>query len=143
MDESEIQRLAAYDLAHIIHPLIGLGFGVNRLAHNAAQYAAGVVIWTLGEVCVLPVANAVVADISRAELRGRYQGAYGLTWAIAACTAPIVGTSVLQRFGEDVLWTGCLALAVLVALGQLALAPSLTRLRHARMAAASAAAGAH
>jgi MFS family permease len=118
--------------------MMGVGFGLNRFAHSAPQYIAGVIAWTLGEICVLPVANAVVADIARPELRGRYQGAYGLTWAIAACSAPVVGTSVLQHFGADALWTGCFVLATLVAIGQLALAPALRRLRHERMNAGTA-----
>ena len=114
--------------------LIGAGFGLNRIAHSVPQYALGVVVWTLGEICVLPVANAIVADVARPELRGRYQGAYGLSWGIATCIAPVAGTSVLQHFGSGALWTGCFVVALLVAAGQLALAPQLAQLREQRIA---------
>jgi hypothetical protein len=74
-------------------------------------------------------------------MRGRYQGAYGLSFGVAAFLAPLLGTAVLQQLGSAALWLGCLALGLLVALGQLALAPRLRRLREARLAAAAGAAG--
>jgi MFS family permease len=115
--------------------LVGLGFGLNALARGAAIYALGVIVWTVGEMAVLPIANSVVADIALPEMRGRYQGAYGITFGLASLVAPLIGTSVLQHRGAPVLWMGCLVMGVLVAAGHLALAPALTRLRAERSAA--------
>src|SRR5262249_59012282 len=102
------------------------------LARTAPLFALGVIVWTLGEIAVLPVGNSVVADVALSELRGRYQGAYGITFGLASFVAPLVGTAVLQRQGAPALWGGCLVLGLLVAGGQLALAPALTRLRRER-----------
>ena len=118
---------------------VGLGFGLNVVAYGPFWYSLGVVIWTVGEIFVLPTANALVADLAQPGMRGRYQGAYGLSFGVAAFLAPLLGTAVLQRWGGAALWLGCLALGVLVALGQLALAPRLRRLRDERLAAESAA----
>jgi MFS family permease len=115
--------------------LTGIGFGLNALAHAPWVYALGVVIWTLGEVGVLPIANAVVADVSQTHLRGRYQGAYNFAFGAAACAAPTIGSFVLQRFGGVALWSGALAAGLAVAAGHLALAPALTRLRRERSGA--------
>src|SRR5262249_8223647 len=60
--------------------LVGLGFGLNALARTVPLYVLGVVTWTVGEMGVLPVANTVVADLAPLELRGRYQGAFGLSF---------------------------------------------------------------
>jgi len=114
--------------------LLGSGFGVNVIATGPALYSVGVVIWTIGEICLLPTANAVVADIALPHMRGRYQGAYGLSFGVAGFLAPLVGTAVLQRFGGSALWLGCLAAGLLVAAGHTALAPRLTRLREERIA---------
>jgi MFS family permease len=119
--------------------LLGLGFGVNVVATGPALYGLGVVVWTVGEICLLPTANAVVADIALPHLRGRYQGAYGLSFGLAGFGAPLIGTSVLQHFGGRALWLGCLAAGLLVAAGHAALAPHLTRLREERLAARGAA----
>jgi MFS family permease len=117
--------------------LVGLGFGANALARTAPFYALGVIVWTVGEIGSLPVANALVADIAPPRLRGRYQGAYGLAFGLAVCAAPALGTFVLQRMGAVRLWSGCLVLALAIAAGHMALAPSLTRLRARRLAAAA------
>jgi MFS family permease len=114
--------------------LVGIGFGLNALARTAPFYALGVIVWTVGEIGVLPLSNALVADVAPPHLRGRYQGAYGLSFSLAVCAAPALGTLVLQRLGAVVLWSGCLALALAVAAGHLALAPAITRLRAQRIA---------
>jgi len=119
--------------------LLGLGFGMNVVATGPALYGLGVVVWTVGEICLLPTANAVVADIAIPEMRGRYQGAYGLSFGLAGFGAPLVGTAVLQRYGGAALWLGCLVAGLLVAAGHVALAPRLTRLRAERLAQRGAA----
>ncbi len=112
--------------------LAGLGFGLNAVAHIAPVYALGVIIWTVGEIGVLPLGNTVVANLAPVQLRGRYQGAYGLFFGLAVCAAPIVGSVVLQRYGSVTLWTGTLCAALLIAAGHLALEKSLNRAQAAR-----------
>ena len=119
--------------------LMSLGFGLNAVATNAVAYGADVVVWTLGEICVLPVAGALVADVARPELRGRYQGAYGLCFGLAACGAPLIGAGVLQHAGGPVLWAGCFAAGLLAAAAQWMLGPRLRQLREERLSAAHAA----
>jgi MFS family permease len=113
--------------------LVGLGFGLNALATTVMGYVASVLTWTMGEMGVLPVANALVADIAPAALRGRYQGAYGFSFGLAVCAAPALGMGVLERFGSAALWLGCLALGLVIACGHLALRGRLTRTRRAGM----------
>jgi MFS family permease len=127
-DKSRVLALASV--------LVALGFGMNALVHTPALYALGVVLWTLGEIGSLPVATALVADLSPEDLRGRYQGAYGLTFGLGALIAPVLGSLVLQRFGSAAVWSACLILGLAVAAGQLAMASALTRLREARLASA-------
>lgn len=112
--------------------MVGLGFGLNALAQGAWPFAIAVGVWTVGEIFTLPIANAVVADVAPSHIRGRYQGAYGLTFGLAAFSAPLIGTAVLERFGDAALWWGCLGLGIVVGIGHLLLAPRLTRLRELR-----------
>jgi MFS family permease len=114
--------------------LFGLGFGLYAIARQPAVYGLGVLIWTIGEIFLLPIGNAVVADVAPSHMRGRYQGAYGLSFGLAGFCAPLIGTFVLQRFGAAALWLGCLALGLGVAVGHLMLEPALTRLRNERLA---------
>src|SRR5439155_9526482 len=84
--------------------LVGLGFGLNVVASGPLLFALGVTVWTVGEVFVLPTSNAVVADVALPHMRGRYQGAYGLSFGLAGFGAPLIGPAVLPRFGRRGLW---------------------------------------
>ena len=100
--------------------LVGAGWGLNALAGGAAAYALAIVVWTVGEVLTTPVASAVVANLSPAHLRGRYQGAWSMSWALAAAAGPGAGAFVLGRFGPIALWLGCAGVGAAMAAGHLA-----------------------
>lgn len=102
--------------------LFGLGFGVNAFAGGVPVYAAGVLLWTVGEVIGFPVAAALVANLSPAALRGRYQGAYSMTWGAAFTLSPLFGGELLARLGGRGLWLSCLGIGAAVAAGHLAAA---------------------
>jgi MFS family permease len=106
--------------------LIGLGFGLTAFAHSSLSYTTTVVFWSLGEIAVLPVSAAVVADLAPPALRGTYQGAYNISWAFSWILAPILGTQGLANLGRG-LWGGCLAVSIAVAAGHLAIAGARTR----------------
>lgn len=107
--------------------LFGIGMGLNAFQGSVPAYALGNVVWTLGEVLGFPVANALVASLAPAELRGRYQGAFTMTWGLALMVAPILGGAVLEQLGGRALWTGCLCLGALVAAGHALAAPARRR----------------
>ena len=68
--------------------LVGLGFALNAFANDLPELGFTVLVWTLGEIIYAPVAAAYVADLAPEHLRGRYQGAWGLTWGLAFVLAP-------------------------------------------------------
>jgi len=107
--------------------LVGLGFGLNAIVHTAPLYALAVLVWTIGEMGVLPVGNAVVADLAPLEVRGRFQGAYGSAFGLAVCVAPGFGMTLLERLGSRGLWLVCLGIGAVVTLGHLALGRAMVR----------------
>ncbi|AGZ46312.1 MDR family MFS transporter [Actinoplanes friuliensis] len=107
--------------------IIGVGFGLNAFAGAAALYVLSVVIWTLGEMLQTPSNSALVAELSPAALRGRYQGVNSLSWSAGSALAPIVGGFVQQHLGSTALWLGCAAIGVVVAAGQIFSGPSRER----------------
>ena len=111
--------------------LIGVGFGATAFASTVPAYALTVLVWTLGEIGFNAVGPALVADIAPPDQRGRYNGVLGLAWGGSALVGPLAGTVVLQRFGEGVLWSGCLVAAVASGAAMLALGPALLRRRAA------------
>ncbi|HEX2435002.1 MAG TPA: MFS transporter [Gaiellaceae bacterium] len=102
--------------------LVGLGFALNAVANDLPELALTVLIWTLGEIIYAPVASAYVADIAPEHLRGRYQGAWGLTWGLAYVFAPAVGAAIFA-WNADGLWLICGLLGLAAALLLLAARP--------------------
>jgi MFS family permease len=94
--------------------LTGLGFGLTAVAFSVPVLALTVVIWTFGEMVAAPVMNTYVADLAPAHLRGRYQGAYVLTFSAAFVLAPAIGTW-LFAWSPTGLWLTCAALSVVSA----------------------------
>ena len=107
--------------------IIGVGFGLGAFAGTAWFYAFSVVIWTLGEMLQSPSNAALIADLSPAALRGRYQGINSLSWSAGTALAPLAGGYVLEHLGGTTLWLGCVAVGVLVAIGQVASGPARER----------------
>jgi MFS family permease len=102
--------------------LVGLGFALNAFANDLPELALTVLIWTLGEIIYAPVASAYVADIAPEHMRGRYQGAWGLTWGLAYVFAPALGAAIFA-WSADGLWLICGLLGVASALLLLAARP--------------------
>ena len=95
--------------------LVGLGFALNAVANNLPELAFTVLVWTLGEIVYAPVASAYVGDIAPEHLRGRYQGAWGLSWGFAFVFAPALGAAIFA-WSPDGLWLTCGLLGLLGAL---------------------------
>ena len=109
--------------------LLGLGFGFTALARSFPLFAISVGIWTLGEIAASAVAPAIIADLAPVKLRGLYQGIFGSSWGMAFFIGPLLGGWVFEHLGAGLLWGGCLALGLLLALGFLAMrAPARRRM---------------
>jgi MFS family permease len=119
---SVTQRFPALPVMVLGSLLVGLGFALNAVAEAFAAFAATVLIWTLGEIIYAPVAGAWVADIAPERLRGRYQGAWGLTWGVAFMLGPLLGAAVYS-WSPDGLWLTCGLLGLASALLLLAARP--------------------
>ncbi|MFC7309432.1 MDR family MFS transporter [Streptomyces monticola] len=97
--------------------LAGYGFGLTAFAGSLGVYALTVCIWTLAEIINAPTQTSLVVRLSPLHGRGRYQGMYTLSWAVAALTAPLVGGQVIDRYGAAWLWAGCAVIGTVAALG--------------------------
>ena len=107
--------------------LIGIGYSVLLLGDSAWIYAFSIVIWTVGEIGNTPTSIALVAHISPAHLRGRYQGLYQVAWTGSAVVAPLIGGWVIHTWGAAPLWAGCLIVGVGTAAAQLRIGSRLTK----------------
>lgn len=107
--------------------VMGLGFGLTAFADVAWFYGLTVLIWTVGEMLNSPSNATLIAELSPAELRGRYQGVFSLSWQVAAAVAPMLGGVVREQAGNSALWLGCAAIGVLTTVAHLVSGPARER----------------
>ncbi|PSK65613.1 Inner membrane transport protein YajR [Micromonospora sp. MH33] len=112
--------------------VMGAGFGLTAFADTAWLYGLTVLIWTVGEMLNSPSNATLIAELSPAALRGRYQGAFSLSWQLAGATAPVLGGLVREHSGNTTLWLGCAAIGAVMAVAHLISGPARER-RAARL----------
>jgi MFS family permease len=89
--------------------LLGVGLALHGFARDALEHSLAIVVWTIGETAVVPASGAVIANLAPRDQRGRYQGAYSMSWSVAWLVAPAFGSFVLAR-GGAMAWAALAAL---------------------------------
>ncbi|MHC5111301.1 MAG: MDR family MFS transporter [Planctomycetota bacterium] len=90
--------------------LIGVGYWLNAFGGTSWYFAMTVAIWTLGELVQAPLLMAIVGDLSPKNMRGRYMGMIGVSFATAMMIGAPIGGWVMQVFSGQTLWWWCLIL---------------------------------
>jgi MFS family permease len=103
--------------------LVGAGMGAVAVAGSVGALALTVAVWTLGEMINAPVNGALLADLSRPSMRGRYQGVAAMSFTLANFVSPIIGGAVLDNTPHATLWIGLAVLGLIVAVGQILTGP--------------------
>lgn len=106
---------------------VAVGLSLTGLADAVWQYAATVVVWTLGEIGGASFAAALVADLAPHGAHGRYQAALGWAIGMSRFLSPVLAGFVYTSLGAPALWWGCAALGAASSLGGVLLAPAVRR----------------
>lgn len=96
--------------------LVGAGFGALVFGGGVLGVAATVVVWTFGEMILLPASSAYVSDLAPPEQSGVYMGLYTMGFSVAFAIGPLLGVYVLERFGSDFVWIGAFGCGCLTAI---------------------------
>ncbi|MFB6811448.1 MDR family MFS transporter [Streptomyces sp. NPDC056387] len=97
--------------------LAGYGFGLTAFAGSVWSLGLTVCVWTLAEIVNSPTQMGLVARLSPVHGRGRYQGMYTMSWAVAALVAPLMAGFMIDRWGAGWLWASVALLGTVAALG--------------------------
>ncbi|MFZ0637475.1 MAG: MFS transporter [Candidatus Acidiferrales bacterium] len=102
--------------------LYAIGFGSLAFVTRPAEVFLSTVIWTFGEMILMPGSAAYAAEIAPAERRGEYMGLYTMSFSIAFSIGPWMGAELLQRHGAHALWgaafvSGCIATLLMSRIG--------------------------
>lgn len=106
---SNFDRVAVVGMGSL---LIGVGFGTNQFASGLAFFAFTIVIWTTGEMFQASFMQAIVTDLAPVTLRARYQGVFGMMYALSWAVGAPAGGAILENLGSNALWTICFAVSM-------------------------------
>lgn len=109
-----LRRFRRLRVAALGAALSGIGFGITGLVMHWAWFLLTIVLWTIGEILVVPQQNAFIADWAPSSARGRYLGLYHATWSLGLTLAPLVFLPLHARMAERSFW-GMLTLLALPA----------------------------
>ncbi|MBI4911886.1 MAG: MFS transporter [Acidobacteria bacterium] len=88
------------------------GFGLTAFAFTRGALVATVVVWTFGEMILLPAMSDAVATLAPADRRGEYMGLYALSFAAALALGPWLGVLAYSRLGPAATWGACALLGL-------------------------------
>jgi MFS family permease len=67
-------------------------------------FALNIVIITIGEMIVVPMSQAIAANLAPEAMRGRYMAMFGLSWAIPSTIGPGAAGYILDHYNPNLLW---------------------------------------
>lgn len=97
--------------------LLSVSFG-SQLWH----FALSMVIFTIGELILVPTATTHAANLAPADMRGRYMSLYGLTWNMAQAIGAPLGGLLSDNLGPKYIWYGSAVIGTLAVMFFLLLA---------------------
>ncbi|HEX6851347.1 MAG TPA: MFS transporter [Candidatus Polarisedimenticolaceae bacterium] len=92
--------------------LVASGLGLLAVATAPWAIAGTVLVWTFGEMILLPSMSNFVADMAPPDRRGEYMGWYTMSWGVAFSFGPSLGTVVLDAWGPHVVWPATFLAAI-------------------------------
>jgi predicted MFS family arabinose efflux permease len=113
-----LRRLEKVDplrIAAIGGLLIGGGLAMLPLGPPLAFAIAATVVWSFGEMLLLPISTVIVSNRGGHQNTGGYMGVYMVTFGAAFVVAPWAGTWVYENLGPVPLWSATGVIGVLVA----------------------------
>lgn len=94
-----------------------VGVGSVALMSSFWGFWTSMVIFTFGELMVMPTGTAYVANRAPMELRGRYMSIYWMTWGCARAVAPVTGGFLNDQISPHAIWYGGLLIGSAATLG--------------------------
>jgi MFS family permease len=84
--------------------LYAIGFALYGFVSAYSLFLGAMVIITIGEMLVAPVSQAVVANLSPEDKRGRYMAVFGFSFGIPFAIGPFLAGTILDGAEPQTLW---------------------------------------
>ncbi len=94
-----------------------IGFGMYGFVNVYLLFMLAMVIISVGEMVIIPVAQAYVGNAAPEDMRGRYSGVMGFSWMIPWMIGPLLAGLIMDNGDPNWVWYGSAILGLIAALG--------------------------
>lgn len=94
-----------------------IGFGMYGFVSAYLLFMLAMVIITIGEMVIIPVAQAYVGEAAPEDMRGRYSGVMGFSWMIPWMIGPLLAGLIMDNGDPNWVWYGSAILGIVATLG--------------------------
>lgn len=98
-----------------------IGFSMYGFVSTYFLFVTAMVIITVGEMVVSPVAQSLVASFAPEDMRGRYMAVSGFSWGIPFAVGPYLAGLILDGPNPQLLWAAAGVIGIMSTLAFLAL----------------------
>ena len=84
--------------------LYAIGFAMYGFVSVYSMFMLAMVIITIGEMLVAPVAQALTARLAPEDMRGRYMAVFGFSFGIPYAIGPILAGRIMDGSEPEFLW---------------------------------------
>ncbi|MFZ5855659.1 MAG: MDR family MFS transporter [Chloroflexota bacterium] len=99
-----------------------VGFAMYGFVSTYVMFIFAMVVITIGEMLVSPVAQALVASFAPEQMRGRYNAIFGnLAWGVPFAIGPWLAGLIVDNVNPNWLWYACGIVGTLSVIGYLIL----------------------
>ncbi|MBN2303246.1 MAG: MFS transporter, partial [Anaerolineae bacterium] len=84
--------------------LYAVGFSMFGYSSGYALFALAMIIITIGEMLIVPVGQALAAQMAREDMRGRYMAIFGFGFGVASGLGTWLAGLVISNLGHEWVW---------------------------------------
>ncbi len=84
--------------------LYAIGFAMYGFVSAYVMFLVAMVVITIGEMLIAPVAQALTAQFAPEDMRGRYMAVFSISWSVPFAIGPLLAGLVLDNANPDYLW---------------------------------------
>ena len=97
--------------------LYAIGFAMYGFVSVYSMFMLAMVIITIGEMLVAPVAQALTARLAPEDMRGRYMAVFGFSFGIPYAVGPILAGRIMDGSEPEFLWYAAGVVGVMATAG--------------------------
>lgn len=94
-----------------------VGFGMYGFANVYILFMLAMAVITVGEMVIIPVAQAYVGQAAPEDMRGRYSGVMGFSWMIPWMIGPLLAGLIMDNGDPNWVWYGSAILGLVATAG--------------------------